>query len=164
MCLASIRFPFDLLDIIFVYLILGIMLLSLSLMSQGSVPNRDLVTQRGDLVIRGSQDLVRDLLTQDKVSSDCNSSGFDSLLGRLLGNSVPDNNSISKERDRNLNDSSKLLGNNQVGNSTSRCLGGRLSPLPRWSHLLAWVLCLALGLSSLVVTIVLGIRLVHKTR
>ncbi|CDQ92597.1 unnamed protein product [Oncorhynchus mykiss] len=68
------------------------------------------------------------------------------------------NNSISKERDRNLNDSSKLLGNNQVGNSTSRCLGGRLSPLPRWSHLLSWVLCLALGLSSLVVTIVLGIR------
>nr|XP_046146915.1 polycystic kidney disease 1 like 1 [Oncorhynchus gorbuscha] len=125
---------------------------------EGSVPNRDLVTQRGDLVIRGSQDLVRDLLTQEKVSSDCNSSGFDSLLGRLLGNSVPDNNSISKERDRNLNDSSKLLGSNQVGNSTSRCLGGRLSPLARWSHLLAWVLCLALGLSSLVVTIVLGIR------
>lgn len=141
------------------------MFLSLSLMSQGSVPNRDLVTQRGDLVIRGGQDLVRDLLTQEKVSSDCNSSGFDnSLLGRLLGNSVPDNNSVCKERDRNLNDSPKLLGNNQVGNSTSRCLGGRLSPLLRWSHLLAWVLCLALGLSSLVITIILGIRLVHKTR
>ncbi|XP_045066252.1 polycystic kidney disease 1 like 1 [Coregonus clupeaformis] len=132
---------------------------------EGSVPNRDLVTQRGDLGIWSSQDLVRDLLTEEKVSSDCNSIGFEdgvahdnSLLGRLLGNNVPDNNSIRKERDRNLNDSPKLLGNNQVGTSTSRCLGGRLNPLPRWSHLLAWVLCLALGLSSLVVIVVLGIR------
>ncbi|CAB1340947.1 unnamed protein product, partial [Coregonus sp. 'balchen'] len=134
---------------------------------EGSVPNRDLVTQRGDLGIWSSQDLVRDLLTEEKVSSDCNSIGFEdgvahdnSLLGRLLGNNVPDNNSIRKERDRNLNDSPKLLGNNQVGTSTSRCLGGRLNPLPRWSHLLAWVLCLALGLSSLVVIVVLGIRLI----
>ncbi|XP_019897257.2 polycystic kidney disease 1 like 1 [Esox lucius] len=104
----------------------------------------------------------QDQLNQDNDYSEGRSSGCgeegvsrNSSVARPAGATVPEDMNVCQERVHNLRDnSSKLPGNIQ----TSGELGGRVSHLTRWCHPLAWVLCLVLGLPSLVVTVVFGIR------